>query len=37
VEHTPGRFYLNAGQWMVDRHYALIADDAITLRQWKSP
>jgi UDP-2,3-diacylglucosamine hydrolase len=34
VEHTPGRFYLNAGQWMVDRHYALVTEKDITLLQW---
>ena len=35
VEYRPGRFYLNAGQWMVDRHYALVTESAITLMTWE--
>jgi UDP-2,3-diacylglucosamine hydrolase len=34
VEHAPGRFYLNAGQWMVDRHYAVVTPDRIDLLAW---
>jgi UDP-2,3-diacylglucosamine hydrolase len=34
VETTPGRFYLNAGQWMGDRHYAVVTAGAITLHAW---
>jgi UDP-2,3-diacylglucosamine hydrolase len=34
VEHRPGRFYLNAGQWMVDRQYALVDDREIKLVRW---
>ena len=35
VEHQPGRFYLNAGQWMVDRHYAVVNDTEIRLMKWE--
>lgn len=34
VEHQPGRFYLNAGQWMVDRHYAIVSQTGIELKKW---
>ena len=34
VEHQPGRFYLNAGQWMVDRQYAVVTDSEIKLMTW---
>ncbi len=34
VEHQPGRFYLNAGQWMVDRHYAVVGPNEIRLMKW---
>jgi len=34
VEHRPGRFYLNAGQWMVDRHYAVVSESEIRLMKW---
>jgi UDP-2,3-diacylglucosamine hydrolase len=34
VEHRPGRFYLNAGQWMVDRSYAVISETEIKLLKW---
>ena len=35
VEHGPGRFYLNSGQWMVDRHYALVTETEIKLMKWE--
>ncbi len=31
VEHQPGRWYLNAGQWMIDRNYAVVEEDRIRL------
>jgi UDP-2,3-diacylglucosamine hydrolase len=34
VEHKPGRFYLNAGQWMIDRHYAVVTEKEIKLMKW---
>ena len=34
VEHRPGRFYLNAGQWMVDRSYAVMDEAEIKLMRW---
>src|SRR5262249_17940221 len=34
VEVTPGHFFLNAGQWMVDRHYAVIGKDRIQPLTW---
>lgn len=34
VEVEPGRFYLNAGQWMGDRHYAVVTRDGIQQRSW---
>lgn len=34
VEHAPSRFYLNAGQWMKDRHYAVVTAERIDLRTW---
>ena len=35
VEHGRGRFYLNAGQWMVDRHYAVVSGTEIKLMKWE--
>jgi UDP-2,3-diacylglucosamine hydrolase len=35
VEVAPGRFYLNAGQWMVDRHYAVVTAADIKLQTWQ--
>lgn len=34
VEAEPGRFYLNAGQWMADRHYAVVGKDRIWALRW---
>lgn len=34
VEVEPGRFYLNAGQWMVDRQYLVITADRIEPLTW---
>ena len=34
VEVGPGRFYLNTGQWMRDRHYAVIGPDRIWTLGW---
>ncbi len=34
LEHAPGRWYLNAGQWMGDRHYAVITAETIRLLTW---
>lgn len=34
VEVAPGRFYLNAGQWMVDRCYAAVGPETITTLRW---
>ena len=34
VEHAPGRWYLNTGQWMADRHYAVVTPDRIDLLAW---
>ena len=34
VEHRPGRFYLNAGQWMIDRSYAVIEEGGIRMLRW---
>ena len=34
VEHRPGRFYLNAGQWVRDRAYAVVEPDGIRLLRW---
>ena len=34
IEVEPGRFYLNAGQWMADRHYAVIAPERIWTMAW---
>jgi UDP-2,3-diacylglucosamine hydrolase len=34
VEHQPGRWYLNAGQWMVDRSYAVVDEERIRLLRW---
>jgi len=34
VEVEPSRFYLNAGQWMVDRHYMVITADRIQPLTW---
>jgi UDP-2,3-diacylglucosamine hydrolase len=35
VEHRPGRFYVNAGQWRVDRRYALVTETEIKLMRWE--
>ncbi len=35
VEHRPGRFYLNAGQWMIDRQYAIVTETEIRLMNWE--
>ncbi len=35
MEHGPGRFYLNAGQWMVDRQYAIVTETEIKLLKWE--
>ena len=34
VEHAPGRWYLNVGQWMVDREYAVVSAERISLLRW---
>jgi UDP-2,3-diacylglucosamine hydrolase len=34
VEVAPGRFYLNAGQWMVDRDYVVITPERIMVLTW---
>ena len=34
VEEDLGRFYLNAGQWMVDRHYLVIGPEKIWALSW---
>ncbi len=34
VEVEPGRFYLNAGQWVRDRQYALVSSSEIRLLRW---
>lgn len=34
IEHAPGRWYLNAGQWMGDRHYAVVTPERIDLLAW---
>ena len=34
IELEPGRFYLNAGQWMVDRHYAVVGREKIWTLSW---
>ncbi|MDO8667070.1 MAG: UDP-2,3-diacylglucosamine diphosphatase [Gemmatimonadales bacterium] len=34
LEVAPGRFYLNAGQWMVDRAYAVVGPETITPLRW---
>lgn len=34
IEVEPGRFYLNAGQWMGDRHYAVVSEEAIRVLTW---
>ena len=36
VEIEPGRWYLNAGQWMVDRHYAVVGPNKIWTLSWPS-
>ncbi|MFI5279464.1 MAG: UDP-2,3-diacylglucosamine diphosphatase [Gemmatimonadales bacterium] len=36
LEVEPGRFYLNAGQWMEDRHYAVVTAKDIKLLRWPS-
>ncbi len=35
VEHGPGRFYLNAGPWMIDRSYAIVSESEIRLKRWE--
>ncbi len=35
VEHRPGRFYLNAGQWVKDRQYAVVDATEIKLLKWQ--
>ncbi len=34
VEVAPGRFYVNAGQWMVDRQYAVVTAERIQTLAW---
>ena len=34
VEQAPGRFYLNAGQWVRDRSYAIVDAGEIRLLRW---
>lgn len=34
LEVAPGRWYLNAGQWMVDRHYAVVGPEKIWTLNW---
>lgn len=34
IEVQPARWYLNAGQWMVDRHYAIVGADRIWTLSW---
>jgi UDP-2,3-diacylglucosamine hydrolase len=34
VEVEPGRFYLNAGQWVRDRQYAVVSSSEIRLLRW---
>lgn len=34
IEAAPGRFYLNAGQWMVDRCYAVVTESEIKTLRW---
>jgi len=34
VEVAPRRWYLNAGQWMVDREYAVVTEAGVTLEKW---
>jgi UDP-2,3-diacylglucosamine hydrolase len=34
VEVEPGRFYLNAGQWVRDRQYAVVDRHAIRMLRW---
>jgi UDP-2,3-diacylglucosamine hydrolase len=34
VEVEPGRFYLNAGQWVRDRQYAVVTATEIRLERW---
>ena len=34
VEHAPRRWYLNAGQWMGDREYAIVTDAGVSLEVW---
>jgi UDP-2,3-diacylglucosamine hydrolase len=34
LEVEPGRFYLNAGQWMVDQHYAVVGSERIWTLRW---
>lgn len=34
VEVAPGRFYLNAGQWIAERCYAVVTDQKIQALRW---
>jgi UDP-2,3-diacylglucosamine hydrolase len=34
LDPAPGRWYLNAGQWMTDRHYAVVTPERIDLLAW---
>jgi len=34
VEHATGRWYLNAGQWMGDREYAIVTEAGVQLLAW---
>jgi len=34
IEHAPGRWYLNVGQWMGDRTYAVVSAERISLCRW---
>lgn len=36
VEHGPGRYYLNAGQWMNERQYAVVTPQTIWAGAWPS-
>lgn len=34
IEVAPGRFYLNAGQWMRDRQYAVVTSASVWVGRW---
>jgi UDP-2,3-diacylglucosamine hydrolase len=34
VEHAPGRFFLNPGQWMGERCFAVVSRDSIQALRW---